>query len=308
MSRRILFIFFIYYFLVLCTLTAQTYRDRHVGVQFGICASGGTHTTQFGIFLRGYYKNNWFQWNNDIRINYYYRNLGPKTPHPEIQISTGILGAFGKKVKRDNPYWSKVGNQTRYNNSIGYAYNIYINKIHTSQLTGTFMFQFGRFYWVNENDIFARPMKDRFRTAGAEIGWQEKNIRVAGTIQLWTGELGKAVQGTSYPSPAGYLDTTHSKYPFLSHGLLFFHLDYADRTYIQQWRAAAGVDAEQVRHAIQNKLMHDFILHPMEKKNPENYHLPMISKDGQQYLFQSGQTIRKPKPYLNLFYNPDVIN
>ena len=283
------------------------YKEKHVGINFSLIVSAGTHINQIGFLIRGYYVNNFFQWNNDIRVSYYFKYLGPKEPYPEVQISTGILGAFGPTGAKENLYWNKTGNQTQYQNSIGYAYNIYLNKIKTSQVTGTATFQFSHVSVIFENDILARPQKDRFRTAGGSVVYQQDNWRFSASFALWTGQMEHPVKRTKYPSPAGYVDTLGAIYPYQSHGVFSLNADWADNNYLQQARLGAGIDADQIRNIIQNRFMHDGILHKLKKKNPDNYHFPMIDDKGDLFLYKEGQKVRKPKPYINAFLNPDLI-
>ena len=71
--------------------------------------------------------------------------------------------------------------------------------------------------------------------------------------------------------------------------------------YKQIVRAELGIDAEQIRHAVQNKFMHDGVLPLTVKSN--NPHYPMLQQDGSPYYFLEGQKVRKPKPYIQLSTN-----
>ncbi|MBC7862990.1 MAG: hypothetical protein IAF38_08435, partial [Bacteroidia bacterium] len=167
--------------------------------------------------------------------------------------------------------------------------------------------QWNHFYLSTENDLLARPLLDRFRSAAIQFAYQKENKRISLTHAMWTGRLGNPVRDTNYHSRAGYLDTTNSVYPFHSHGLLYVSAEMVENEFDQQFRASVGIDAEQVRHAVQNRFVHDGFFLPKKLKNPNNFHFPMIDDKGGQYIFKTGQKIRKPKLYFNLFANPDLI-
>ena len=72
-------------------------------------------------------------------------------------------------------------------------------------------------------------------------------------------------------------------------------------------RGGIGVDAEQIRHAVQNRYMHDELFLPKKWRDKNNHHFPMIDTKVQQYLYKPEQKVRKTKIYFNTFLNPDVI-
>lgn len=299
--------FFLCFLFVLKFGYTQQVKFTNCGLTAGCVISAGTHISQFGFFVRTYYLSNHFQWNNDFRINYYFKYLGPKKPHPELQLSSGILFGYGKKEDKMNLFIGKTGNQTFYQNSIAYAYNAYFNYVRTSQQTGTIAFQINQFFVNTENDLFARPLKDRFRTAAIQCGFQKDNLRFVLTHTMWTGKLGNQVRDSLYKSPAGYLDTTNSVYAKFSNGLLYFGAEMFEKELQQQLKVNVGIDAEQIRHAVQNRFIHDACLLPKKMRNTNNFHFPMIDTNEQQYLFRPNQKIRTPKLYYNLFTNADLI-
>jgi hypothetical protein len=287
--------------------SSQNFTNNNFGISAGCVISTGTHVNQIGVFIRTYVKYDRFQWNNDIRMNYYFRYLGPKIPFPEFQVSSGVLIGYGKQNAGENLFWGKTSNQTGFRNAIAYAYNAYFNTIKTSQQTGTISFQWNHFYLASENDLFARPILDRFRTAALQFAYQKENWKISLTHAMWTGRLGKAVKDSCYRSPAGYLDTCKCTFGCFSNGLLYVSGEFVEREFQQQLRASAGVDAEQIRHAVQNVIIHDAPFIPKKLRTSTNFHFPMIDDKGQQYLFRPGQKIRKPRLYFNLFANPDLI-
>jgi len=73
--------------------------------------------------------------------------------------------------------------------------------------------------------------------------------------------------------------------------------------YQQTWQGNIGVDAEQVRNTVQNKLIHDMVFLPKAWRPKTNCHIPMLDKNNNAYLFHENQEIKSPRFYLNAFTN-----
>ena len=101
------------------------------------------------------------------------------------------------------------------------------------------------------------------------------------------------------------MDTTQGVYPTISYGLLSVQCKYY-LGYSQNAQLNVGLDAEQIRNAIQNKIFHNAQFLPKTWFNRKNCYMPMIDSQGEQYLYKEGQEIRSSKPYLNLFTNASV--
>jgi hypothetical protein len=279
-----------------------------VGGSIGLVAALGNRIDRMGICLRGYYVNGAMQLNGDLRFYGNLKNLGPPGFYPEGTLSLGIVYGYGRKDSVAGPeFLSAVSNQTGWTRSVGYAQNIYFNQIGTTQRTGTFSLQFGKFNFITENDILARSYYDRYRT-GAMLLQYAPNARtqLALNCSMWTGQLENRVCTPGYPYANGYMDTTHAHYAQYSHALLSLQVKTLFPEYSQPFQANAGVDAEQVRNAVQNRIIHDLVFLPKKWRSSRNCHMPMIDRQGNQYLYQPGQQIRKPAPYFNAFLNPSV--
>lgn len=281
------------------------YSNTNLGFNIGANFAVGSHFQRIGINLNFFYVNDFFQANSEARVYFSYKNLGPKLVYTECVLSQGIVFGYGNKVNYFNPFLSSISNQTGYSNSAAYSYNAYFNKIKTTQQTGIIGLQFNPVTVVLENDIFARPLLDRYRTGAFLVQYQYGDLYQAGiNCTMWTGWMGKAIRGDS-AFDAGYIDTTGATYPLYSHGLLSaqfrYHLGLS-----QIAQANIGVDAEQVRNAVQNKIIHDFCFLPQSWFKRYNCHIPMIDDKGQQYLYRPGQKIRKPRVYWNIFSNPSL--
>jgi hypothetical protein len=215
-----------------------------------------------------------------------FKNLGPKAKYTEFNAALGFCIGYGTKTTEKNLFMSSISNQTGYKNSVAYSYNIWRNKVKTSQVTGIIAFQFNHFSIISENDILAKPILDRFRTGAMLLQYQTKEFQYAINATMWTGQLGNIVKNDSLFPGHGYINTEGGLYQNLSHGLLSAQVKWANE-YGQYLQANAGMDSEKIRNALQNKALHDVL--------PKNYHMPMIDTAGNQYLYRPEQKIKKAK-------------
>lgn len=298
-------------FLCLCfnTLLSQelVYKDNHVGFNFSANMAFGSHFRRLGLNLNFFYVNNHVQLNTEARAYFSFKNLGPKGIYKELVISQGIVYAYDIKQAFFNPFINSISNQTVYRNSIAYSYNAYFNKIKTTQQTGLAAFQFDKITVITENDILARPSLDRFRTGAFLIQYQyDDKFQAALNCSMWTGQMGhkKPIESNKVYSHC-YMDTTEGVYSNMSHGLLSAQFKY-NVGLSQNLQANVGIDAEQVRNVMQNKLIHDAILIPKKWRSGKNCLIPMIDSTGKQYLYKNEQKIKSARPYWNLFTNGSV--
>lgn len=283
------------------------FQNSQAGFNIGVNCAFGTHVQRIGLTLNFYYVNDQFQANSEVRGYFSFKNLGPKMRHPELVLSQGVVFAYGPTNSIFNPFISSVSNQTGYSNAIAYSYNAWFNKRKTSQQTGIVSFQFDKFSLITENDILARPMFDRFRTAAFLIQYQYEDLfQAAINCSMWTGEMGrkKEIESAEFYYNC-YIDTSGGTYANISHGLLSAQVKY-HLGYSQNVQANVGIDAEQIRNAVQNKFIHDMRWIPKKWKKAKNCHIPMIDTNGDQYLYRENQKIRPTKPYLNVFTNANL--
>ncbi|MDO9001669.1 MAG: polymorphic toxin type 23 domain-containing protein [Bacteroidota bacterium] len=283
------------------------YKDKSIGFNVGANVAIGTHFQRFGLNINFFYLNNFFQTNSEIRTYFSFKNLGPKFIYPEIIFAQGVVLGYGAKQSFFNPFITSISNQTGLKNSVAYSYNIYLNKIKTSQVTGIASFQFDKISLIIENDILAKPMLDRYRTGGILIQYQYKDIfQAAINCTMWTGQMGKA---TPYDHPEiytkCYMDTTNGIYSNISHGLLSAQFK-CNIGLSQSIQTNIGVDAERVRDVVQNKFIHNMKFIPKKWNKANNCHIPMIDEKGNQYLYQTDNKIKKPELYWNIFSNPNI--
>eukprot|EP01030_Chromulinospumella_sphaerica_P009988 gene9988-9793_t len=143
------------------------------------------------------------------------------------------------------------------------------------------------------NDLLARPELDRFRTGGILVQYQYRDqLQLAVNCTMWTGQMGNnRILVSNGFFPYGYMDTTGGHYTQYSHGLLSTQAK-ANLGHGQIAQANLGVDAEQVRNFVQNRLIHDLAFLPKKWHNPRNCHLPMVDTAGNPYLHLPGQKIK----------------
>ncbi len=256
--------------------------------------------------MQGYYFRDFVQVNAEVRAYHNFKNLGPKKQYNELVTSAGMVVAYGAERWENNPFVSVVSNQTHYNHSVGYAYNLYFNRIGTTQQTGTFAFQFNRISVISENDIFARPTLDRFRTGAFLVQYQYKDLyQFAVNCTMWTGQMSHKVTTDKGFPYKGYMDTSKGVYTQYSHGLLSGQFKMAlDGG--QNLQANMGVDAEQVRNAVQNRAIHDLAFIPRKWHKSNNCHIPMLDTAGNQYLYRPDQKIKPARFYWNVFTGAGV--
>lgn len=280
---------------------AQLIRKSDWGFNVGVVFALGNRFQRIGFTFQSYYYYKFAQVNAEVRAYYNLKNLGPEKQYGEIVASAGLVLAYGKKQKYYNPFLSSISNQTRYRNSFAYSYNWYFNKIKTKQRTGTVAVQIGDFSFISENDLLATPALDRFRSAAVLLQYQYKNkYQAALNCTMWTGQMGKVIRDNKDFPFIGYVDTTGGVYTNYSHGLLSAQFKMALDAG-QNIQANLGVDAEQVRNALQNRFMHDAIFIPKKWYKTVNNHIPMIDQNGNQYLYKPDQKVRKPELYWNVF-------
>lgn len=285
---------------------AQFYKSENFGFNVGAVISVGNRFQRIGLTLNSYYFYDFVQVNAGVRLYRSLKNLGPKLEYNEAVVSGGLVFSFGNRQNYFNSFVSVYSNQTKRKFSIAYAYNAYFNKVKTKQQTGIIALQFDRISVIGENDILAKPILDRFRTGAFLIQYQHRNLfQAAINCTMWTGQMGKQVKDDKAFPYICYMDTTGGTYTNISHGLLSAQLK-VNLGYAQNVQLNFGVDAEQVRNAVQNRLIHDMIFIPRKWYTPINCHIPMLDMEGNQYLYHQKQIVKRPQLYWNFQSNGSV--
>jgi hypothetical protein len=295
-------------FICICSLFKSQeilFRQNGLGLNLSANFALGTHFQRLGLNLNVFYVQQALQVNTELRSYFSFKNLGPKKIYSETVVSQGIVVGYGKLSPFLNPFYTSISNQTQLSNSIAYSYNVYLNRIKTGQVTGIVALQFKNISFITENDILAKPLLDRFRTGAVLLQYQFEDKYQAGiNCSMWTGKLGGSVQSDYFPSGC-YMDTTNGVFTRYSHGLLSAQFKYHVGLG-QVFQTNFGIDAEQVRNVLQNRIIHDAAFLPKKLFKRYNCHIPMLDVKGDQYLYLKGQKIRRPRPYFNFFSNPSL--
>ena len=303
-SKRIFASFSI--FLLPALIDAQTISSGKMGLDIGVHLAFGTHFQRMGLSCTGYYEHTNYQINPGFKVYYNFKNIGPAKKYFEFAPSIGVLLSFGSTDSSTNRFINAVSNQTIRRNSFGYSFNYYFNRVKTSQATGTVSLQFGKIQLICEDDLFAGGIRDEFRTGSFLAQYRDRDFQY--TLNLftgWTGRSGKVTLDPTYPSRNGYMDMSESRYGYVSAGLISAQVQYAG-VYGQIYQGNVGADAEQVRNFFQNKLIHRLLFSPKKGRWRGGADLPMISSNGDMYLYKKGQKVRPAKPYVNFFVNPGL--
>jgi hypothetical protein len=285
---------------------SQTFTWKNTGLNIGAHLAAGTHFNRIGFSCNAFFVRKNFQLNPGFKFYYNSRNIGPSEKYIEFVPSLGFLFSFGKTDSTKNYFTDILTNQTLKRNSFGYCFNYYINHIHTSQPTGTFTLGLGNFQFIGEDDVFAGGIRDEFRTGSFLDQYRQGNFRYGiNFFTGWTGKRGIHTDDPNYPSRNGYMDMSHSLYGNVSAGLLSAQVQYTNHSG-QLYQANAGIDAEQVRNFVQNKMVHRFFFSPKKDKWRGGSDLPMLDTKGNMYLYKKDQKIRPARLYVNLFLNPSL--
>jgi hypothetical protein len=274
-------------------------NENQYAITAGISFAFGSTVNRIGLSAATYYVDNMGQLNASFHLFWNLRTYGPKEKSCELQAKLGALLGFGSSTTTSNLFLSPLSNQTKYNNSLGYAYSIYKDNHLSSQVTGMIGVQVGAVQLLHENDILAGKGRDRFRTGAISATYRKKELRYGLSYIGWTGDSKskgvKKVADTDYPAKWGYKNLSEGTHGKFSHGILALQTD-ALFDYGQVARLQLGVDAEQLRHALQNKFMHETIT--------GGSHYPMLKENGEPYLFQEGEKVRPVRLYYQALGNP----
>lgn len=282
-------------------------QNLNFGGTIGVSLTFGTQVNRVGVIAKGYATYHQFQLNAQTVNFYNFQTFGIPKGGLETQNSVGFLYGFGGNNSDDfTPMIDILGNQTNQKNHVGYAYNFYNEENLMNQKTATISIQFNRLTFITENDAFSFIPQDRYRTAAAMFRYRIDDFTyIALQTTLWTGNpFYTTVQPIyeNYPNPSGYEDMTGARFTENSHGILAAQIVRL-LPYQQQVVMNLGIDAEQIRHVLQNRFIHDMPFIPKGWNPPRQPHIPMVADDGKPYLFQEGQVIRKARWWGNLNIN-----
>ncbi len=289
------------------SVVAQVFN---AGGTLGLSLTLGTQVNRVGLTAKGFIGYRLVQLNGQTTNFFNFRTFGIPKGGWETQNSIGLIYGFGGRAIGDfSPMFEILGNQTGQQNHVGYAYNFYKDANKMNQKTGTISLQFNRLTFITENDAFSWIANDRYRTAGALFRYRlDEFTYFSLQTTLWTGDpFYSTIQPIfkNYPNPSGYEDMTGSRFTDNSHGILAMQIIRL-LPYQQQVSMNIGIDAEQIRHTLQNRFIHDLPFIPKRFNPRRQPHIPMVADDGQPFLFQDGQVIRKARWWGNFNMNAPI--
>lgn len=300
-----------------CNVQAQEpEQTSFYGVSAGLSFSFGTHTNRLGFNLAGYGTYHFAQVNAGIRGYYNFQSFGLKEKGLELQLSSGFQLGFGRKMTDRNPFIGPAENNLLQDYSIGYDYLIYLDKFNTSQTAGILSATILDLKFATQNDLFGfgDGWRDRFRTGAFLFEYRWQHFKFGITSTMWTDDytICRKVLDTNYPARFGYKVDEKCKYGGTATSTLGLRVNYqipnmplniGGVPLEQNFQMDIGIDAEQVRNLLQNKLVHDHYPIPETWIKRSPCHYPMQAQGGGQYLYLDGQKVEQPKFYFNLGLN-----
>ncbi|MEX1002369.1 MAG: polymorphic toxin type 23 domain-containing protein [Crocinitomicaceae bacterium] len=297
--------------LFLQLLSPARTQDTFYGFSLGLSCSFGSHQNRLGFSAAAYYNYAFAQANAALRGYYNFQSLGLKQKGVELQMGAGFQLGFGRKDSARSPFVNLTENNLLQDYSLGYAYLIYLDRQKTSQTSGILSATVLDAKFATENDLFGfgQGWKDRYRTGGLHLEYRYRDYKFAINSTMWTDDYSicSKILDSEYPARFGYKTDNRNKFGGKNLGLLSARFNYLlpvwGDYFSQNLQVDVGIDAEQVRHFLQNKITHDHYPIPTKiiKRNP--CHIPMDAEGGGQYLFLPGQQIERPKFYFNLGAN-----
>jgi len=239
------------------------------------------------------------------RIQYNFKATGIQKKGLELCIEAGANYLYNSRKKEKYQYFL---NNTNFPNQIGYSYIWYFDQFSTSQKAGIIRWVTQIFQYEFENDFLAFKGRDKFRTGAVYFALTgQKNTFFLKNIN-YTGNPynGKTPTIQNEHFKYGYKDMRYATFGDKSIGTL--SIGWLNHQYKNgNFGAEIGIDAEQIRNFVQNKLIHDNPLVNRPKKGIINPHIPMLCKDGTPYYYEIDQQVRKPVIYLNAFLNNNYL-
>lgn len=277
LKRRLLYLCFLVHFLC----PAQEF-----GVRLGLVVNLGTHANAIGLKLNGYFCTDFVQLNIENQSKIHLTSWGKRQNFTENRFALGAVLMTGKDRIIRNFEFSPSWHNTQSPYSIGYTYYWYLDNIGTSQKSGAWSIGIKKFQLYFENDVFGGQAKDRFRSGLVRFAYLDSLFHYDLRCFIWTGETkGSVWNKKPMPgAPNGFRDLRDLPFGKTSHGILAFGITrvlppYNDNYMSNYVSASIGVDSEQIRHFVQNKLSHDLIFMPKSyKRNTPHY--PRLNKNG----------------------------
>ncbi len=293
-------------FLLPSYLKAQSYIDNHFGGQISVIFNVGTHSSGIGIGAKAYYTDYFYQFNVGSLLYLNEHGLGGRRRFIENKSYAGIVLVGGKREMPIDFQFNGLNHQTDRNLGVGFNYIWYHDNAGTTQRSGGMAIHINNISIYHENDAFAGQAKDRFRTAHILFTYRDENFRLGAGVNMWTGETGNSYwqRIPLEKCPSGFRVLEDLPFGKTSHGIAYGGL-WINGPFNQIPHIKLGIDSENIRHAVQNRLVHDLIFLPkkIERNTP---HYPRLDIHGCP-VFERKEA-RPSRPFLQLGINDDWTN
>lgn len=274
----------------------------NAGVQAGLVLEAGTHELAIGFHLKSFIGFDYAQLNVGNTFMWKFYSLGKREMFYENRFYAGGALMVGKNQSVVDFELDGLNHQTKKNFAVAYNFLIYSDNAGTSQLSGAFGMHIKNVSIKFENDVFSGQAKDRFRTGILDISYRTPTFKINTGFYIWTGETAGSFWDKSVKTkkmPSGYRSLEDLPYGKTTHGIVYGGIKYLMH-FGNVVHARIGVDSEQFRHALQNRLIHDMAFLP--QTFPRNTpHYPRLDENGCP-VFEK-ELVRKPKFYLQFGIN-----
>lgn len=274
-------------FLVLPFCTSFTCVAQRVGFQIGSTLVFGSKVNAIGLNINAYYTDFFYQLNLSNNTKIAFTSYGNRKQYIENRFAGGLILLAGKKTQTEDFQLDALIQNTKYDYALGFNYILYNDNIGTSQLSGAWSITLKKTAILFENDVFGGQARDRFRSGIMQVNYRYRdNLKLFVNLYIWTGETkGSTWIKTPQPScPNGYRSLEKLPFGKTSHGILsfggHFTTNYMQQSYAGEFLTLkGGLDSEQIRHFVQNRISHDLIFMPQfYKRNTPHY--PRLNEEG----------------------------
>ncbi len=282
-------------FLIGTSGLTQFVSEPRMGVNASLILNFGSHVNSIGVNLKAYYQDYFFQLNTGSSITRNITSYGSRKHFWESRSVLGLILLGGERSNTIDFQLDGLNHQSPYNYGVGYNYLWYYDNAGTSQLSGGWSLHLKKFALYMENDVFGGQAKDRYRSGHFAVNYRYEDFKFGTGFYIWTGETDGAVweRIPSIDCPYGFKILEDNPFGKTSHGILYSSVFY-NGPYGQNVFLKLGVDDENIRNFVQNRLIHDLIWLPkgIERKTP---HYPRLDSLGCPVFFK--EEARKPKVY-----------
>ena len=299
-----------------CSLNAQP-NNLDIPFKVGIVAEYGTHIQRLGFVASFFTTFRNHEFDLEYKSYFNFKNLGPSNKYWENSFTAAYTYGFGKSIENHTPstYFKPIISHLDEKYAVSYALTFFFNKIGSQQSIGRFSFYIDNWIISSENDLFGNfKGRDRFRTGSFTFGYHSEEFLYMINTVLWTGD-GKCAEAKKYTAETsdastktgarfGFKDISKCFFGKFSHGILNGQITYKPNNFFDQnYTVSTGVDSEKVRHFIQNKIIHDMYFLPPAFINSKNLHYPILDENGEPFLDEKKQKIKRDRFYFRLGQN-----